>query len=186
MPLYDFRKIIRESIPILGFCVLLELVGGNFLDSTKSTLLEMPIILVLIPVVNGLGGNLGTIFGSRLSSGMHLGLTELSWKDKKLWEDIRLSFLVGLLIFLIMTLAIWFLAPLMGVGVGDLRFGEFFAIAILAGIFATVIAIGVSVFTAFLSFKQGIDPDNVVTPLVTTLGDISGIFLIIIFFTIIV
>jgi mgtE-like transporter len=132
-------------------------------------------------MVNGLGGNLGTIFGSRLSSGLHLGYIELSWKDKRLWENIRLSFLVGVFIFTVMGVLVWGLAPLMGLGTGDISFWEFLAIAMLSGVLITIIAILVSVVTAFVSFRRGIDPDNVVTPLVTTIGDLSGITLLIIF-----
>ena len=33
----------------------------------------------------------------------------------------------------------------------------------------------VSVLTAFLSFKRGLDPDDMVAPVVTTVGDFMGI-----------
>jgi mgtE-like transporter len=33
----------------------------------------------------------------------------------------------------------------------------------------------VSVLTAFLSFKRGLDPDDTVAPIVTTFGDVMGI-----------
>jgi len=33
----------------------------------------------------------------------------------------------------------------------------------------------ISVFTAFLSFKKGLDPDDMVAPVVTTVGDVMGI-----------
>jgi len=182
---YDFKKIMKESLPILSFCIILEVMGGNLLDGKKSDFFEMPIIFVLIPVINGIGGNLGTIFGSRLSSGLHLGYIKLSLEDKNLRTNIRLSFLVGVFIFGVMTMLIWLLAPLIGVDAGELGFWEFVAIALLSGILITVIAILVSIITAFVSFRRGIDPDNVVTPLVTTFGDISGIILVIVFVIII-
>jgi mgtE-like transporter len=31
------------------------------------------------------------------------------------------------------------------------------------------------VFTAFISFKRGLDPDDMVAPVVTTVGDFMGI-----------
>jgi len=182
---YSYKKIIQESLPILSFCIILELVGGNLLDAKKSDFFGMPIILVLIPVINGIGGNLGTIFASRLSSGLHLGYIKLSLEDKNLRANIRLSFLVGVLIFAVMTMAIWTTAFLIGIEIGTLGFAEFVTIALLSGVCITVIAILVSVITAFLSFRRGIDPDNVVTPLVTTLGDVSGIILVVLFVTMI-
>ena len=33
----------------------------------------------------------------------------------------------------------------------------------------------VSIITAFLSFKRGMDPDDFVSPVVTTIGDTMGI-----------
>ena len=52
---------------------------------------------------------------------------------------------------------------------------KFVAIIVITGILLISIISLVSVFTAFLSFKRGLDPDDMVAPVVTTVGDISGI-----------
>jgi mgtE-like transporter len=36
----------------------------------------------------------------------------------------------------------------------------------------------ISIVTAFISFKQGLDPDDMVAPVVTTFGDTLGIILL--------
>jgi cation transporter-like permease len=36
----------------------------------------------------------------------------------------------------------------------------------------------VSILTAFLSFKRGLDPDDFVAPIVTTISDTMGIILL--------
>ena len=52
---------------------------------------------------------------------------------------------------------------------------EFIAIFVFTGVLLISTVALVSVFTAFLSFKKGLDPDDFVAPVVTTVGDIMGI-----------
>ncbi|HID71720.1 MAG TPA: hypothetical protein EYP29_03130 [Thermoplasmata archaeon] len=178
---YSIKRIVKESLPILTLCIVLEVIGGTLLDSQKADFFKSPVILALIPVINGLGGNLGTIFGSRLSSGLHLGYIKLTLKDKYLLKNMKELLLAGLVVFLSISFILWFLSPVVGVEVGNVSFFKFLVVVLLAAISLTGVAIVVSIFTAFLSFKKGVDPDNVVTPLVTTIGDLSGIFLIALF-----
>jgi len=52
---------------------------------------------------------------------------------------------------------------------------EFVSIVLGAGILLVCVISLVSVFTAFWSFKKGLDPDDTVAPVVTTVGDTLGI-----------
>ena len=52
---------------------------------------------------------------------------------------------------------------------------EFIAIFVLTGVLLISTVALVSVLTAFLSFKRGLDPDDIVAPVVTTVGDVMGI-----------
>ena len=44
----------------------------------------------------------------------------------------------------------------------------------------TALVVILGVVSAFISFKRGIDPDNIVTPIITTSGDTIGITIIIV------
>ena len=55
------------------------------------------------------------------------------------------------------------------------------SIILVTGLFLVCLISIISVLTAFLSFKNGLDPDDMVAPVVTTAGDTFGILLLFIF-----
>jgi len=59
--------------------------------------------------------------------------------------------------------------------VSDITLVEFVGIIVLTGVLLVCVVSLVSVITAFISFKHGLDPDDMVAPVVTTVGDIMGI-----------
>jgi mgtE-like transporter len=65
--------------------------------------------------------------------------------------------------------------------VRDLALIEFVSILVFTGFLLICVVAVVSVLTAFISFRRGLDPDDMVAPIVTTVGDLMGIvFLIVI------
>ena len=52
---------------------------------------------------------------------------------------------------------------------------EFVSVILGAGILLIFVISIISVLTAFWSFKKGLDPDDMVAPVVTTVGDTLGI-----------
>ena len=56
---------------------LLGSFAGGILNSSVETLLTNPSLLTLVPLFSGESGNLVSILGVRLSSGLHLGLLNL-------------------------------------------------------------------------------------------------------------
>lgn len=175
---YSKEKILSESIPLLTLCTVLEITGGQLLNN-RDIFLQIPFLLVTIPVINGLFGNLGSILGARLSTGLHLGEMDISLKNKGLREDIIQTIITGIIVILFLTGFMWLIAPLTGISTTGLEFTQFMTIMIGAGILMIIIVTTMSVISAFFSFKKGIDPDNTVTPVVTTTGDLMGISVLI-------
>ena len=63
----------------------------------------------------------------------------------------------------------------------DIGLIEFISVILGAGVLLVCVISLVSVFTAFWSFKKGLDPDDIVAPVVTTIGDTLGITLLFLF-----
>jgi len=66
-------------------------------------------------------------------------------------------------------------------GMSDLGLPRFMAITLLSGGCLTFLTIGLSLLICFASFRRGLDPDDVVVPVVETLTDLLGIVLLLIF-----
>jgi mgtE-like transporter len=175
MGIYSAPKIIKESIPLLTICIGVEVLIGQVLNTNQS-IMTIPIILSLIPVINGVGGNIGSILGARLASGLHTGIISMDYNDKELRKNMSSTFILGVITFFILGILIYLMMPLVGINVNVIGFWRLMAIVLGAGILLIVFLTSLSVVTAIFSFKKGIDPDNSVTPIVTTAGDALGIF----------
>lgn len=172
--IYSWKKIVRYSMPLLTLCVLIEIFAGQLLQNGQDTLIALPIFLISIPVINGVGGNIGSVLGARLASGLHVGYIKNDIGDEVMHENLITSFLLGFICYFILAILIYLVAILgnMQVGIDPMRF---LTIIIVAGVLLVFVVSLFSVFTAFYSFKKGLDPDDMVAPVVTTVGDTLGI-----------
>jgi len=172
--IYSWKTIVKHGLPLLTICVLIEIFAGQILQSNQQKLLFFPILLISIPVINGVGGNIGSILGARLASGLHLGTIKLTVKDKNMQKNFVTALFMGLVTYSILAILIYYIAY-----IGNIKMNvgliEFVSIVLGTGILLILIISVVSVLTAFLSFKKGLDPDDVVAPVVTTVGDTLGI-----------
>lgn len=172
--IYSWKKIVKHGLPLLTVAVVIEIFAGQILQGRQDMLILFPVFLISIPVINSVGGNIGSVLGARLASGLHVGYITISLKDKEMHENLFYSLLIGFITYIILAIVIYYMALL-----GGLRMGigliEFVAILVSTGFLLICVVVLMSVLTAFLSFKRGLDPDDIVAPVVTTVGDTLGI-----------
>jgi mgtE-like transporter len=173
--IYSWKKIVLSGIPILTFTALLELIAGQILQGNSEILFRLPLFLISIPVVNSVGGNIGTILGARLASGLHVGTITYSFKDKIMHQNLFTSLIIGIITFFVLAILIYYIGYF-----GDIQMGfpEYLTIIMTTGIVLVIMISFISIATAFISFKNGLDPDDMVAPVVTTFGDTLGIIIL--------
>ena len=175
--IYNWKKIVRYSLPLLTLCVLIEIFAGQILQSDLDILVLFPIFLITIPVINSVGGNIGSVLGARLASGLHVGYISISLKDKEMHKNLLISILLGIITFVFLSLIIYYIYYIYISSTLDLIINlfDFLIVVLSAGIFLVFVVSLVSIITAFWSFKKGLDPDDMVAPVVTTVADVFGI-----------
>ena len=162
-------------MPLLTLTITLEIAAGLILSQKEGFLITMPVFLVMIPVLNGVGGNIGGILGARLASGLHLGSIDLKSFGKELQQNVLSAVLLGIISYIIVAIFILVISPWLAVGVEQGFLLKAGYIMIGSGLLLTAIVIVISVFVARFSFENGFDPDNTVIPIVTTVCDVLGI-----------
>lgn len=70
------RKVIRESLPVLGYAAVMGVLAGTVLQARLDTLVTDPALLVAIPPFIASCGAIGGILSARLASALHLGLVD--------------------------------------------------------------------------------------------------------------
>ncbi len=182
----DYLKtILKESTPILLFCSFLGTFAGTVLDSCASTLLNNPTILTLVPLFSGESGNLVSILGARLSSGIHSGLIEAEFK---LNETVTSNFIIVALLSLIVYPSIAIIADLssMLLNIKGFSILHLILISLLSGMVLIPIMMVIVFFIGIYSFNKSLDPDNVVIPISTSITDALSNSLLIVFSLIVI
>jgi mgtE-like transporter len=169
------RSVLRESMLVVVAAGVLSLIAGVTLETQLSSLIAYPALLSLVPPFLAAAGALGGIVSSRLTTKLHLGLVEPATVPEPsaradLWGAMVLALPAFALASVVADLAAWIIdlsspGPLVMLGV-----------ALLGGGLATVFAMGVAYWGAIVSYRMGIDPDNVSIPMVTSSIDLVGAF----------
>ena len=177
-PLERFRRVFRQSIPILGLAAILDLIAGFVVEKRLKDLLEVEAILILLPAFLGIAGALGGILSSRLSTQFHLGMDDASPLPSR-------SSLRGAIDLSVLAVPIFIfsgvIAHLIAVVAGQSTPGiaKLVLISAIAGSIATLFVVVVAYYTTMGSFRFGLDPDTYGIPVVTSSLDLVGAFTVI-------
>lgn len=167
----NVRTIVIQGLSILILCALIEIgAGGVFRGMEDRLTVLLPGLIVMIPPILDLRGNVNGALASRLGTALHIGtirprLSMSAELKVNLVSSLILSFLasttVGILSFGVNVLA----------GTPTISILYLLLIAVFAGMMSGLILAGVTVLVAIVSYKRGWDPDNVTAPLMATIGD---------------
>ena len=164
------KRIIRESFLVLPILIVIEILGGQALYTAKF--IDAPILLIFVPSINAVCGNIGSILGSRLSSAFYLGTIKPKLNDKIFIQNIKDIIILGIIVFFILSIIVYNLPA----GIEKIKL---FQIMFFTGTLLVFMAAFIAALTTILSIKLHLDPDNVVIPTITTITDLTGIFILI-------
>lgn len=172
------KKLLYESVPILFVCGILEMIAGSALVINVESVLKLTGILTVIPGFLEDGGAIGGILASKISTKLHIGDIEPSFipSRKVLVEFGKIYFVAGIA-FPIIGAYGYFISYGLGLKIPSLPVLAF--ITFLSGIILTVIVSILVYFISIISFKRGIDPDNVTIPLITSMIDAVGMLILV-------
>jgi mgtE-like transporter len=166
-------SIYRESLPVL----LVALGGGVFsglaLEGLLDSVNRFPGLLVMVPVFLATRGNVYGALGGRISTGLHQGLIAPRFEyDERLANAVLASVINGVGISIVIGIISWVALQLLGRESAHVL--ELVAIMFIAGTLTSIVLIVGLLGLLFVGYERGYDPDNLVGPIVTTLGDIFG------------
>jgi mgtE-like transporter len=159
------REAYRVTLPSLFTSQIFGLFGGTFLGKYFEIIrTQFPGLLVVLPGIMGLRGNVFGSMASRFSTMLYLGDLEPSIRDKKVLKEIVLRMLISL----IPILLLWAI----GVATGIKK--NAFDVLLIVVTSTILVSFILGYFTSFVTifaFRRGTDPDSVAAPLVASMGD---------------
>jgi magnesium transporter len=162
-------SVFRQSSTRAGW--LLATIGGGILAAEiigfyENTLAEVAVLAGFIPVIMGMGGNVGIQSATLAVRGLATGSVQIGGAVGFVWREARVGVVLGLLYALLLGaygLVRYSGQPLIGISVA-----ASIGIAIaLAAVIGSCVPIGLS--------RLGVDPAIATGPFVTTLVDVVGI-----------
>lgn len=166
-------RIVGEATPlVIGYAVL-ELIAGGILGIMTIELELLPGLFILIPALLDMRGSIGSAFGARLNSGLHLGYIKPGKITKALKTNIYTTIILSFIMAVVVSVFAWLTTYI--AGIYSITFFHFLFIAIIAGFTSGVLLVFLAIFISNLSYSKGLDPDDITTPTIGAAGDIITI-----------
>ena len=175
-----YKKIFKESIAIVVISSTIGIFSGTLLSINEKLLYAIPIILLILPSLNSLVGDISTVLVSRLTTHLYIGsIPPKIQKSERLFEDF-VSLLITILLSLLVLILLGFI---IGIYTGINIINPFLMILV---IFLTIMTLFFILFLllfigSIFLFNRGKDPNNFLIPFVTSLADFLTPLLLIIF-----
>lgn len=161
----DFKEISAgQFVSITG-----GLIAGIFLAYIKDDLLLIPGLLILIPGFLEMRGSLSGSLSSRFSSALHMGyikphIANTRFIRENILSSTLLALFVGVILAIVSLIATYIYF--------DVIYLKIIYIAVIATVLSDIIIIPLTIWTCFWIFRHNHDPDNMMGPYSTTVGDV--------------
>ena len=164
--------VLRQSLPLLILCGIGEVAAGAVFGHSTDALEMLPGLIVLVPALIGLRGNINTTLGSRLGSAAHMGLiSSKNFWNVEMKENVKASLLLSVLMSFVAGILAVTTTYIIGKSALSIML-KIVAIAVIAGSVAGLILAFITITIIMYAFKRGLDPDNVIGPSLSTFGDV--------------
>jgi mgtE-like transporter len=131
----------------------------------------IPGLIILVPAIMGLRGNIGAALGSRISASLHLGLVGKRFSFNRFnLSNIGAGFSLSLAVSIVIGVCARLACQLFGLP--SIPLVNMLLIAILASAMASLVLIPFTVTLTYFAFNRRLDPDNIVAPIIGMVGDV--------------
>jgi mgtE-like transporter len=173
---WSTRSIVGNMFPLLVVLSIIVLWAGITLEGAEELLEQYGILAVMVPTMVDMGGNLGAILSSRLSTRLHLGTSDFDPRDRVLWANVAAILALAATIFTALAVGAYVIGAVVGFG---LPLSTLLLISLVSGMSVAVIAVVFSFAATIASYRLGIDPDDTTIPIVTNVVDVFGMVIFI-------
>ncbi|MHA1913811.1 MAG: magnesium transporter [Promethearchaeota archaeon] len=164
-------KIIKETFPSETISIIGDIFAGIVLSLLILPFKSFLALLIMIPALLSLRGNLSGPFIARTSRDLIIGdFSKRSWIENVL-ATYALAVITAIFIgfFSIVINVLFFKLEILPIA-------DFLFIPIISIILTLIISIPISTGLNYFTFKKGWNPNNIVNPIMTAIDDFSTVF----------
>jgi len=164
-----FSQTLREGSLIVIVSSLLGSINGLFLSGMMQGIQRRPGIVVLYPALTSTLGDIGSIVGSITTTSLALGYIS-NFREavrEELGQILQVE-AVAALMHVVFGVVAYFIVK-QASPAASLRF--LVGVALISNVSSFLVISAFALVVAFFSFKRGLNPDNVVIPIITSTSD---------------
>ena len=177
MTYYKAKDVVKQGSVAITTSVIVDSLAGVLLNAKIEALLSIPILLILLPSLMDMTGDVGCMVGSKIATFLHLGLVRPRFeKNPYLMKYAAAVMTVAVLTSLYLTFLAVAVSYFFGLSAVDPL--KVLAVVLTCSVSISVIAFLVGIIAGFVTFKHSWDPDNTTIPIVTAVCDIVGAMLL--------
>ncbi len=164
----EFAKTLKESMVTMLIVSLLVNVTGTLLLGISNFVSERVEIWTIYTALIGMIGNVGSVVGSTATTKLALGLLVPSFSSmRKHTKSILSAWFSSIIMFIILAVLSLSIHNLFSFP----SFYSLISIVLVANVLAVATIVVLSFAVSILTFKKGLDPDNFVIPVESSLAD---------------
>ena len=165
----EFIKTLRESLAMMVFFSLMVTITGTIFRSISNFAADRREIYTIYPALINMVSDVGSVVGSTATTKLALGLlTPTISSIKNHAKNIFSAWLSSLIIFTLLALISLAINQVFAIP----NIINFLLIIWVSNIIAVITIVLVSYGVSIITFKRGLDPDNFVIPVETSLATI--------------
>ncbi len=184
---HTIKTIFKESLKILLFASLISSFGGFALEHIKLTFISLFPLIILLPTLNDMVGDYGTIVSSRFSAMLHEGrINKNPTKNPEVKHLYKQIILISFLLVLFSAGMALFVSTYSGYAVTTLTIIKIILIAVIDVFIMINVLFLISINAGLYFHRRNEDPNNVLIPITTAIADFGNMivlfFLVTLFF----
>jgi magnesium transporter len=159
-------KHVKNRLPWLFILMCSYVITGGIISSFENVLSQVISLVAYLPMLMGTGGNSGSQSATLIIRGMALGDVELRDAGKVLWKEVRISFIIGMILSLLNFARICWLD-------GE---GPWIGLAVCSSMLIIVMAAkSIGSMLPMAAKKVGIDPALMASPMIASITDMISV-----------
>lgn len=173
------KTIIRESIKILILASIISSFGGFALEHIKTIFVSIMPLIILMPTLNDMIGDYGTIVSSKFSAMLHEGKIKRDfWKNRELKKLLVQIIIISLMTAVFSSVIALIISSLSNYTVVAATVYKIFSIAIIDVIFLVSTLFLISAYAGLYYFRKKEDPNNFLIPITTSVADFGNMIIL--------
>ncbi|MFW9929055.1 MAG: magnesium transporter [Candidatus Thorarchaeota archaeon] len=170
---YEIFNLLREVIPVLFLVAIIS----SFVGVLFNANLRYTGIMIIVPVFMSYTGATASVIGSRYTTAYFLGVLQSSSGRRSVYfTDPSIVFIIGLVLSTILGMVAYGISFIFDLTLPPgYTFLSYLLVCWITGSISTLFSILSSLIVGNVVFRRGIDADNVIVPISSTLGDLVAL-----------